>query len=71
MAVKGKAKTATKPKAKTAAKAKCTTRTGKTGCKKASYQAIQERAYLIWEQQGRPDGQDFNIWLQAEKELCK
>ena len=26
-------------------------------------------AYAIWEQQGRPQGQDMQNWLQAEKQL--
>jgi hypothetical protein len=30
---------------------------------------ISERAYAIWEQQGRPDGQALDHWLQAETEL--
>jgi hypothetical protein len=30
---------------------------------------ISERAYAIWEQQGRPDGQALDHWLQAEAEL--
>ena len=28
-----------------------------------------ERAYLIWEQMGRPDGQALEHWLRAEAEL--
>jgi hypothetical protein len=28
-----------------------------------------ERAYLIWEQAGRPDGKALEYWLQAEAEL--
>ena len=31
--------------------------------------AIRHRAYLIWEQEGRPDGRDTEFWLRAEKEL--
>lgn len=30
---------------------------------------IKERAYYIWESKGKPRGQDFNIWVQAEKEM--
>jgi hypothetical protein len=30
---------------------------------------ISERAYSIWEREGRPDGQALNHWLQAEAEL--
>jgi DUF2934 family protein len=64
MAVKAK----TKAKVKTTTKSKCSTRTRKAACKVCG-EAIQEKAYSIWEQKGRPDGQDFDIWLQAEKEL--
>jgi hypothetical protein len=32
-------------------------------------QAIRERAYAIWEQEGRPDGQDLDHWLRAEAEI--
>ncbi len=28
-----------------------------------------QRAYLIWEQAGRPDGKALEYWLQAEAEL--
>lgn len=27
---------------------------------------IRERAYLLWEQAGRPAGQDMEFWLRAE-----
>lgn len=30
---------------------------------------ITERAYYIWEERGRPEGQDMDIWLQAEREI--
>jgi hypothetical protein len=30
---------------------------------------ISERAYAIWERQGRPNGQALDHWLQAEAEL--
>jgi len=30
---------------------------------------ISERAYYIWEEKGKPSGDDFNIWLQAENEI--
>ena len=32
-------------------------------------QAIRERAYAIWEQEGRPDGQSLPHWLLAESEI--
>lgn len=30
---------------------------------------IQQRAYQIWEQQGRPEGRHLEHWRQAEQEL--
>ena len=30
---------------------------------------VRERAYAIWEQQGRPDGKSLDHWLQAEAEI--
>jgi hypothetical protein len=30
---------------------------------------IQTRAYYIWQQLGKPDGQDLDIWMKAEKEI--
>ncbi len=30
---------------------------------------IRERAYHIWESKGKPQGQDVNFWVQAEKEI--
>ena len=32
-------------------------------------QAIQERAYLIWIEEGRPEGRDVEHWLLACAEL--
>jgi hypothetical protein len=32
-------------------------------------QAIRERAYAIWEQEGHPDGRGLAHWLQAEAEI--
>ncbi|HZZ20679.1 MAG TPA: DUF2934 domain-containing protein [Opitutaceae bacterium] len=34
-----------------------------------SHDAISGRARTLWEAAGRPDGEDLNHWLQAEKEL--
>jgi len=30
---------------------------------------IRERAYAIWEKEGRPDGKSVDHWLQAEREI--
>jgi hypothetical protein len=35
----------------------------------ASAESISRRAYELWEQEGRPDGNDLRHWLQAEQEL--
>jgi hypothetical protein len=32
--------------------------------------AIRERAYTIWEQEGRPNGKDLDNWLRAEAETA-
>jgi Protein of unknown function (DUF2934) len=32
-------------------------------------QAIRERAYRIWEAEGRPDGKELDHWLRAEAEV--
>jgi hypothetical protein len=34
-----------------------------------SHDQIAVLAHQIWEQSGRPDGQDVEIWLQAEQSL--
>ena len=35
----------------------------------AREQAIRERAYVIWEEEGRPQGRHLEHWLQAETEI--
>ena len=37
--------------------------------KSLTTQMVQDRAYYIWEEKGKPFGQDQEIWLQAEKEM--
>jgi Protein of unknown function (DUF2934) len=32
-------------------------------------QAIRERAYAMWEEEGRPEGQHLQHWLRAEAEI--
>lgn len=34
-----------------------------------SADAISRRAYELWENEGRPEGNDLRHWLQAEQEL--
>ena len=31
--------------------------------------AVRERAYAIWERDGRPEGKKLDHWLQAEAEI--
>jgi len=31
--------------------------------------AIRESAYYLWENEGRPEGLDSEIWIRAEKDL--
>jgi Protein of unknown function (DUF2934) len=31
---------------------------------------IRQRAYTIWEEQGKPEGEDMRHWLQAWQELA-
>jgi hypothetical protein len=33
-------------------------------------QIIRERAYALWEEEGRPHGSDLTHWLRAETELA-
>ena len=35
----------------------------------STYQEIAERAYAIWEREGRPQGCNLEHWLAAEREL--
>ena len=34
-----------------------------------SEQAVRERAYILWEEAGRPDSDGVEFWLQAEQDL--
>jgi Protein of unknown function (DUF2934) len=35
----------------------------------ANEQAVRERAYSIWEEEGRPEGRHLDHWLRAEAEI--
>ena len=35
----------------------------------ANEEAIRERAYAIWEEEGRPEGRHLVHWLRAEAEI--
>lgn len=32
-------------------------------------EAVRERAYLLWEEAGRPEGDGVDFWVRAEQEL--
>ena len=34
-------------------------------------QAIRERAYALWEEDGRPDGKELEHWLRAQTEVAE
>ena len=34
-------------------------------------QALRERAYVLWEQDGRPEGRSLAHWSQAEAEIAE
>ena len=31
---------------------------------------IRKRAYILWQQDGCPEGKDFDYWLRAETEMA-
>jgi hypothetical protein len=33
------------------------------------HQEVSDRAYLLWQRAGKPEGQDLEFWLQAEAEV--
>ncbi len=32
---------------------------------------IRDRAYALWEEAGRPEGQDMEFWIAAEREVSQ
>jgi hypothetical protein len=32
---------------------------------------VRERAYLLWEEAGRPEGDGVDFWVQAEQQLLE
>ena len=36
-----------------------------------SHEEVSNRAYELWENYGRPDGRDVEIWFEAERELTQ
>jgi hypothetical protein len=41
----------------------------KTSYSSVSDEKIRQRAYSIWERKGRPENNDLDNWLEAEREL--
>ncbi len=42
-----------------------------SACKPESlHEEIRKKAYHIWQEEGKPNGKDWDIWLKAEKEVC-
>jgi len=37
----------------------------------ADSSAVRQRAYELWEQDGRPEGREVDYWLMAEAELSR
>jgi len=46
-----------------------TTMIASTSFSEPTHDQIAQRAYLLWEQSGHPNGRDQELWLQAEREL--
>jgi hypothetical protein len=44
---------------------------GSTGCCEATLcqEAVQMRAYFLWDKAGRPEGDGVDFWITAEQEL--
>jgi hypothetical protein len=63
-----KAAPKTKPAAKTIAR-KAARAAAPLPVQKITSEQIAQRAYLIWEQQGRPAGMEQEHWLLAEQQL--
>lgn len=73
--VSRKAKTVTKAVKKTAGKKFSVKTTAKKRFSRKLDESklqsmIQERAYYIWEEKGKPSGQDYEIWVQAKRDIC-
>ncbi|MBU4305436.1 MAG: DUF2934 domain-containing protein [Candidatus Omnitrophica bacterium] len=70
MAVKTKTKT-TRKKADAPVDKKTTPKIKKSVISADEFaQFVGKRAYFIWQEQGQPQGNDFNIWLQAELDIA-
>ncbi len=59
------AKRSTSPKTSKTKPAQSTT----TPQREITSETIAARAYVLWEQAGRPSGRDVEYWLQAESQL--
>ena len=71
---KGKAGTAPRPTKSTTAKLAPRVAAGSPPAAKRSkdnvHERIQQRAYELWESEGRPAGREHAHWLQAEGEIA-
>jgi len=38
-------------------------------CTSSREEIIRERAYFLWEEAGRPEGDGVNFWIEAEKQF--
>ena len=60
------------PKKATSSK-RCGTKRAKKQTEKLSaeqiFDFIQDRAYRLWDQAGRPQGRDWEFWFKAEKQV--
>ena len=45
------------------------TTTGAENEQAVFHQRVQERAYALWQEEGRPEGRQFDHWAQAELEV--
>ena len=73
-APKAKRQVARSPKASTTTKP--TSRTGAATAPAAEWlqddihERVRQRAYELWESEGRPAGREYDHWLQAEREVA-
>jgi hypothetical protein len=68
---KEKAEVARRTKAPTAPKsASRTVAVASTGRQDELQERVRQRAYELWESEGRPAGREYDHWLQAERELA-
>ena len=57
------------PKAAPKAPAKAPAAPAPAPRREITSESIAARAYQLWDQQGRPQGRDLELWLKAEQQL--